>query len=96
MARGCVEEMSDPECTDDAPEVLQTLNDILSTLNGNIVESKASTCTCDDEENCNSEGVTFGFDGKYDTRRLFPVNTNHLYNMYTMLDQGRRRWADVL
>ena len=25
-----------------------------------------------------------------------PVNTKHLYNIYTMLDQRRRRWADVV
>ena len=24
------------------------------------------------------------------------ANTNHLYNMCTMLDQRRRRWADVV
>ena len=26
----------------------------------------------------------------------FPVNTNHVYDIYTMADQRRRRWADVL
>ena len=26
---------------------------------------------------------------------LCPVNTKHLYNICTMLDQRRRRWADV-
>ena len=26
----------------------------------------------------------------------FPANTKHLYNIYTMLDQRRRRWADVV
>ena len=26
----------------------------------------------------------------------FPVNTKHLYNVYTMLDQRRRHWADVV
>ena len=25
-----------------------------------------------------------------------PVNTKHLYNICTMLDQRRRRWADVV
>ena len=25
-----------------------------------------------------------------------PVSTKHLYNIYTMLDQRRRRWADVV
>ena len=25
-----------------------------------------------------------------------PVNTKHLYNMSTMLDQSRSRWADVI
>ena len=25
-----------------------------------------------------------------------PVNTTHLYTIYTMLGQRRRRWADVL
>ena len=25
-----------------------------------------------------------------------PVNTNHLYNICTMLGQRRRRWADVV
>ena len=25
-----------------------------------------------------------------------PVNTNHLYNIYAMLDQRQRRWADVV
>ena len=24
------------------------------------------------------------------------ANTNHLYNIYTMLDQRRSRWADVV
>ena len=26
---------------------------------------------------------------------IIPANTKHLYNIYTMLDQRRRRWADV-
>ena len=26
----------------------------------------------------------------------YPTNTEHLYNIYTMLDQRRRRWADVV
>ena len=26
----------------------------------------------------------------------FPANTKHLYNICTMLDQRRRRWADVV
>ena len=26
----------------------------------------------------------------------FPSNTKHLYNIYTMLDQRQRRWADVV
>ena len=26
----------------------------------------------------------------------FPVNTTHLYNIYTMLDQRRKRWADAV
>ena len=25
-----------------------------------------------------------------------PANTKHLYNIYTMLDQRRRRWDDVV
>ena len=25
-----------------------------------------------------------------------PVNTNHLYSIYTMLDQRQRRWANVV
>ena len=25
-----------------------------------------------------------------------PVNKKHLYNIYAMLDQRRRRWADVV
>ena len=25
-----------------------------------------------------------------------PANTKHLYNMYTMLGQRRRRWADIV
>ena len=25
-----------------------------------------------------------------------PVNTKHLYDIFTMLDQHRRRWADVV
>ena len=25
-----------------------------------------------------------------------PVDTKHLYNIYTMLDQRRRRWADII
>ena len=25
-----------------------------------------------------------------------PANTKHLYNIYTMMDQRRRRWADVV
>ena len=27
---------------------------------------------------------------------VFPVNTKHLYNIFTMLYQHRRRWADVV
>ena len=27
---------------------------------------------------------------------ISPVNTNHLYNNCTMLDQRRRRWADIV
>ena len=27
---------------------------------------------------------------------VYPVNPKHLYNIYTMLDQRRRRWADVV
>ena len=27
---------------------------------------------------------------------VFPANTNHLHNIYTMLDQRQRRWADVV
>ena len=27
---------------------------------------------------------------------LYPANTKHLYNISTMLDQRRRRWADVV
>ena len=27
---------------------------------------------------------------------IIPVSTKHLYNIYTMLDQRRRRWADVV
>ena len=30
------------------------------------------------------------------TRVFVSVNTKHLYNICTMLDQRRRRWADVL
>ena len=26
----------------------------------------------------------------------YPVNTEHFYNICTMLDQRRRRWADVI
>ena len=26
----------------------------------------------------------------------YPVNTKHLYSICTMLDQRRRRWADVV
>ena len=26
----------------------------------------------------------------------YPENTKHLYNIYTMLDQRRRRWTDVV
>ena len=26
----------------------------------------------------------------------YPVNTKYLYNIYTMLDQRQRRWADVV
>ena len=29
-------------------------------------------------------------------RQLSPENTRHLYNIYTMLDQRRRRWADIV
>ena len=25
-----------------------------------------------------------------------PANTKHLYNIYTMLDQRRRRWDDIV
>ena len=28
--------------------------------------------------------------------RGYPANTKHLYNICTMLDQRRRRWADVV
>ena len=28
--------------------------------------------------------------------KVKPVNTKHLYKIYTMLDQRRRRWADVV
>ena len=28
--------------------------------------------------------------------RIYPVNTKHLYSICTMLDQRRRRWADVV
>ena len=28
--------------------------------------------------------------------RPYPVNTIHLYNICTMLDQRQRRWADVV
>ena len=27
---------------------------------------------------------------------VHPVDTKHLYNIYTMLDQRRRRWVDVV
>ena len=27
---------------------------------------------------------------------VYPVNTNYLYNIYTMLDQRRGRWDDVV
>ena len=27
---------------------------------------------------------------------LDPANTKHFYNIYTMLDQRRRRWADAV
>ena len=27
---------------------------------------------------------------------MYPVNTQHFYNMCTMLDQRRRRWADIV
>ena len=27
---------------------------------------------------------------------IVPANTKHLYYIYTMLDQRRRRWADVV
>ena len=29
-------------------------------------------------------------------RQLSPENTRHLYNIYTMLGQRRRRWADIV
>ena len=29
-------------------------------------------------------------------RSYIPVNTKYMYNMYTMLDQRRRRWANVV
>ena len=29
-------------------------------------------------------------------RRNIPVNRKYLYNIYTMLDQRRRRWADIV
>ena len=28
--------------------------------------------------------------------RAYPANTKHLYNICTMLDQRRRRWADAV
>ena len=27
---------------------------------------------------------------------VYPANTKHLYNIWTMLDQCRKRWADVI
>ena len=27
---------------------------------------------------------------------IFPVNTKHFYNIYAMLAQRQRRWADVV
>ena len=27
---------------------------------------------------------------------FIPVNTKHLYNMFTMVDQRRRRWSDIV
>ena len=30
-----------------------------------------------------------------DTVNASPCNTKHLYNIYTVLEQRRRRWADV-
>ena len=30
------------------------------------------------------------------TNHCYPVNTTHFYNICTMLDQRRRRWADVV
>ena len=27
---------------------------------------------------------------------IHPTNTKHLYNIYTMLEQSRRRWADIV
>ena len=37
-------------------------------------------------------------ESSYSHTKLYniPVNTKHLYNIYTMLDQRQRRWADVV
>ena len=31
-----------------------------------------------------------------DVSRVLPANTKHLYNICTMFDQRRSRWADVV
>ena len=31
-----------------------------------------------------------------ETTKLIPANTKHLYNIYAMLAQRRRRWVDVV
>ena len=31
-----------------------------------------------------------------ETQKLNPVNTNHFFNIYAMLNQQQRYWADIL
>ena len=53
-----------------------------------------STCRCLPEltgQLCTD--ISEGSPGLYVTSRSYPANTKHLYNIYTMLDQRRRRWA---
>ena len=45
-----------------------------------------------------SSNVVNPYTAKHDHRRFqpSPANIKHLYNICTMLDQRRRRWADII
>ena len=63
---------------------------LLSTLNCfvGLLLYRSSLCHC--------YLLSFAMVGFPHPIRHLPVNTKHLYNICTMLDQRRRRWADVV